>query len=107
MKLISNLSVLTTIPENYLDKLVDKSIWSICDAVEVMLEERESDISIDIGIGTLKIKNADDSIGYYFIPSKELEDAVRSTAIEKKNLLKLTLERNLVNKIIHTYKDIF
>lgn len=104
--LIQDLSTLTTIPEDALLKLKDKIIWVICDSAESELLSGEGLIKVDLGIGTLLLSiSEDDEILYKFIPSANLEDALKETFINKKNPLKLKLEKLLANKIIKTYKD--
>ena len=104
--IIEDVSKITTISHDVLNKLIDKGVWCICNSV---YESKLTDsplTELDIGIGTLYISNESDSIKYKFIPSSALETAVRDTIIENKNVLQLTLEKTLANKVIRTYKTI-
>lgn len=105
--LIKDVATLTTIPEKSLVKLVDKSYWCISNEVIESLKQGDTVTEIDIGIGILYIKVIDDTIQYKFIPSAKLNDTVKDTVINKRNILEDTLEKTLVNKIVDTYKDLF
>lgn len=105
--LIKDVSTLTTIPEKSLNKLMDKTYWCISNEVVESLKQDSNVIEIDIGIGELYIKVVDDTIQYKFIPSAKLNDTVKNTVINKRNVLEDTLEKTLINKIVDTYKDLF
>lgn len=104
--LIEDLSTLTTIPQEALNKLITKAIWCICDTIQESKLQNSTTTKINIGLGNLIIIDEDEQIKYKFIPNTELEDGVRDTLIEGKNPLSLTLEKTLVSKILKTYKDI-
>lgn len=103
---LESLSKLTTIPKDTFTSLSNKAVWCICDSVQ------DSDLNGDylskiyIGIGYLIIANEEEQIKFKFIPSEYLESSVKETLLEGKNPLQFNLERNLVNKILKTYKDI-
>lgn len=103
---LEDLSVLTTIPKDTLNNLFKKINLCICDEVQDSSLKNEEISKINIGIGYLIISNSEDQIKYKFIPSEDLENNVKETLIEGKNPLQRTLERNLVNRILKTYKDI-
>lgn len=105
-KLIDDLSILTTIPDKALNKLVNKSYYCINEAVLDTLLEDKNLVEIDIGLGILYIQILDNSIKYKFIPSNELEKNVKNTVINNKNNLQNVLENNLVTKIVNAYKDL-
>ena len=104
--IVEDISTLTTIKEEYLNSLVAKSEWCICSYVENSILNKESITKIDIGIGSLSILVEDNTIKYKFIPSEQLENAIRTTIINDKNPLKLKLEKVLVDKIINVYKEL-
>lgn len=104
--IIEDISKLTTIPQNALDKLVMKANWCIADSFKESIIAKNDLTEIDIGIGKLLISNLTEEIKYKFIPCEDLEKALISVALDKKNILELTLEKKLVGKILNTYKDI-
>lgn len=103
---LEDLSLLTTIPKDTIINLFKKLNLCICDEIQDSSLGNEEISKINIGIGYLFISNSEDQIKYKFIPSKELEDSVKETLMEGKNPLQRTLEKNLVSKILNTYKDI-
>ena len=65
--LIKDLSILTTIPEDTLTKLVDKCNWCICEYVnELQIDTKREDniVEIDLGIGKLSILISDNQLKY-------------------------------------------
>lgn len=104
--LVKDLSTLTTIEKENLDKLVDKAMWCICSYVEEMIDAKEKFTEIDLSIGTLTISIIDNQLKFKFIPSKTLEQGVRDTIINEKSPLRLSLEKSLVNKIQNIYKEL-
>ena len=103
---VKDVSVLTTISEKILSKLLDKVNYSICESIQEALITDDELVSLDLGIGTLNIKLSEDGIRYKFIPSKKLEDNVKNTFIYRQNLLENTLEETIVNRVTNTYKDL-
>lgn len=104
--LIEELSVLTTIPEDALNRLRNKAMWCIVDSFveDKLIDKNES--KVDIGIGTLVINDEEDCIYYKFIPNETLEQAIIQASIKKRSPLENNLEKGLASKIINTYKDI-
>lgn len=103
--LINDISTLTTIPTKYLAKLNDKALVCICDSVEESLVAEQEITEINIGIGTLYIKLEGELCKYKFIPSNELQKAVKATILNRQSSLTHELETTLVNKIMNSYKD--
>ena len=103
--LIEDLSNLTTIPTSALTKLSDKAVICICNDVEESLLKEGRVTEIDLGIGTLQILVEGNDIRYRFVPSKALEANMKSTVINKKNPLTVTVEESLIKRILNTYKN--
>lgn len=104
--IVENVSKLTTIPKQSLDKLNEKVVWCICDGFEQDVLDNKKYSELDLGIGILYISNTEDDIKYKFKPSELLENNIRATAVEGKNPLVVNLEKRLADKIVNTYKDI-
>lgn len=104
--LIEDAAMLTCIAVDDLKKLNN-----ICESmishyiVENMLE-KESITKIDIGLGTLSIKQDTQGIKYKFIPSDSLESLVETTYATKKSSLKQKIEKALGSRLTKTYKDL-
>lgn len=106
-KLTNDLSVITTIPENILDKLNDKALLCIAHDFHESILKNKAETTVDIGYGILTIINEDDIIKYKFQPNDTLEKTLIDISLGKKEPLQKTLEEHLCAKIIKTYKDIF
>ena len=107
--IVTDLALLTTIPDKTLAKFFKKMIFSICQAVEedILDEKNLTDITeLDIGIGKLYIKHVGADIKYKFEPSELLEKALLSTVVNKKNYLEKFLDRSLNKKFVEVYKDL-
>lgn len=103
--IIKDLSALTTIPEATLQKLAEKIKWCICDDIEESLLKGDSVTEIDVGIGTLFVGVKNESVSYYFTPSKNLESSVKETIVDGKNPLTDKIEQSLVSKVVNAYKN--
>lgn len=104
--IVKDVSTITTIPYDTLNKLNDKVLWSICNSIYESKLNNEEFYELDLGFGTLIIADQDESIRYKFIPSAKLEKSVISVIKDNKNPLQNNLENSLKNKIINTYKTI-
>ena len=107
MSAITDLSVLTTIPEKSLSHLLEKLEWIICNAVDDARLEGKDTAEIDLEMGTLFIRFDSESVAYKFIPSTTFDNKVKNTIIKKSNPLTCEVEKRLVKKITSTYKDLF
>lgn len=105
--IIKDTSVLTTVPEKAIKKLIEKMIYSINEAVVEARLTGESVIELDIGLGTLLIRLESDSIQYKFIPGEKLEESVKNSFINQQNLLEDALDASIVAKLTNIYKDLF
>ena len=104
--LIKDISVLTDVSENTLNKFLPLCNYCIGHSVHES-QCTHSDISeIDLGFGELHIKVESDSIKYKFIPSKELETMLVKTVTQHTSPIILKLESNLQEKIDRTYKEL-
>ena len=103
---IKDVSKLTTIPTKSLNKLMDRFIYCIVDAVkEDTLEDKEI-TEIDLYIGKLYIQHLGTQLKYKFIPSTKLEKHLNTLLSDGLNSLECALEKSLVTKITEVYKDL-
>lgn len=105
--LIEDLSVLTTISESSLNKLVEKSKFIICHDIQESLIGKNDITDINIGIGVIKIKIDNDGVRYRFVPSKSLEESIVTTVESGRSPLTCEIEQAIVNKIEKVYKELF
>ena len=66
-----DLSTITTIPKNSIDKLFEKEEWCICQNIEEQLGNKDVLTEIHIGIGYLSILLEDNTIKYKFVPRRD------------------------------------
>lgn len=100
---IKDLSTLTTIPKEKLDKLIEQENWIIVDSLE---QSSEPITSLDIGVGTLELINNLDNLEYRFIPSSNLEKMIIEYFQYGKAPLRTKLEETLADRVINVYKDL-
>lgn len=105
-KLTKELETITTIPEQQLLKLVEKTMFCVCQDVKESILAKEPTTEIDVGVGTLTIQVANGEVKYRFVPSAKLNDAIIKTIKEGNSPLTLVAETNLKDRIINVYKDL-
>lgn len=101
-----DVSTLTTIPDKSLNKLLSKFIYVINDAVAEARINKQSVVDLNIGLGILSLEIGQDELKYKFVPSKNLEETLKATVLEERNLLEDALETSLVEKLTTAYKDL-
>lgn len=106
IKVAEDISTLSTIPEKAINKLVDLAYLSIADGLVEIRSTNESEISYDIGIGTLTVILTDNSVRYRFTPSAKLNEVVKDTVVLGKNLLSSEVEKSIVDKFTNIYKEL-
>jgi hypothetical protein len=104
--IVKDVSVLSTVPDKTLDKLIEKGVYCISDALLEDIDTDKDVTELNIGIGTLYIKHTADTIAYKFMPSDEFANVVKSTVKNKQNLLSNVLDETLSKKFLEVYKDI-
>lgn len=107
MNLIKDVSLLTKIPENVLQKIEQKCIDSICYDIYQNMLQKEPTTCVDMGIGKLFIKLEDERIFYKIVPSENFENKVSKVVQERYNPLIDNVEQSLTNKIMNVYKELY
>lgn len=104
--LIKDISILTDVSENTLNKFIPVCNYCIGHAVHES-ECLKSFISeIDLGFGELHIKIDEGEIKYKFIPSNDLEKLLIKTVTQHCSPVISKLESNLQEKIERSYKEL-
>lgn len=105
---INDLSNLTTIPEVNLNRLFELLSDDICQCVVDSCQKFEDTSIIDLNFGKLviNIDNEEDNIKYKFIPSRQFENALVKSIIDKKSPLIDSVEKSLSKKIVNLYKEL-
>lgn len=105
--LIEDVSTLTTIGKYNLESLVDIVTSIISHDVVEDIKTQQPITSVDVGIGVLHITIQDDVLRYKFVPSRKLENCIRTTYISGESDLLTKVDEALGNRIMKTYKDLF
>lgn len=103
--LIKDLSNLTEVPEKYLNKLVENSFTILNNDMYESLLNKENQITVNIGIGTLVIIVNSEEIKYKFLPNTKLNECIKNASKEKYSELENNLNSSLVKNIVNTYKE--
>ena len=106
INLTSDLSLLTTIPDKVLEKLNDKLVYCISEAVAESALAEEEITELDVGFGTLFIKNDKFEPKFKFVPTENFMSTIKDSINNKLNSLEDTLNESLANKVVNVYKDI-
>ena len=106
--IIDDINKFSTISQKDLDSIIDKIILASCNAVSEDRLIRESVTNLDLGFGSLSLKNENDELYFKFKPSAKFEKALIETFNNSQDRLWISkLENTLSNTIIKAYKDLF
>ena len=105
-KLSGDLSKLSNIPEEILDKLLNITKYCISEAVYESLLQKDTITEIDLGFGDLLLKTNLGEIKIKFLPKEDLELDLKGVNNGDKPTLHHKLEKALSAKLIEIYKDI-
>ena len=103
--LINDLSTLTNIPIDIWEKFIDIAHMDIAHYAFETISQKETSLSIDIGLGILYIKYEDDNIKYKFIPHESLEREVEEAFVNKKSPLVEVSTKKLTTRLKNAYKE--
>lgn len=103
--LIEDLSILTSLSKSTLGDISLMAESAICHAMVESVLDRDDYAEIDIGIGTLYIKNYEDGLHYKFVPTQHLDSALKNSIKSKRSTLNKRADETLVNRINKTYKE--
>ena len=104
--LISDLSKITNVPEELLEKLASAAAYSIGEAVYESETASEDTTEIDLGFGTLLIKHSISGIKFKYLPNAAIEKDIVNIIRGKEPQLEVKLRNTLAAKLIAAYKDI-
>lgn len=96
--IVSDVGTLLKIPAKITTELTDKACLCIGAAISEAKQNGESQIILNIGIGTLSVNLID--MQCKFVPGKNLKTAIRSALASPSNPIELTLERVFIDKLL-------
>ena len=106
INIIEDISVLTDVSTNNLKKFVNVANFAIGHAVYESICSHDDIVSIDIGIGELRVKHEENKIYYKFIPSKDLEKLIVDTVVNGTSPMITKVDSKLQEKIDRAYKEL-
>lgn len=101
---VSDVCKICALSKTSVDKLIEIGSKDICHCV---YDNPGEVVILDIGIGRLSLGIEGDEIKYKFIPSPKMENMLKETLQNKKDLLTNMIEDRLTNRLLSTYKDLF
>lgn len=104
--LFEQLSIITGVPQDIIEKLIKKSYLCISDDLYNAKINGEMSVDIDIVFGTLTLKVQGDDLKIKFNPSEDLIKTIKSTLLENKSLLKTKIEKSLIDNITKTFNEL-
>ena len=104
LNVITDLSVLTHIPNKTLTELSHKLTLCIGNIIAESKAKGEQAVIINIGIGTLSIDLID--MQCKFVPSRELKTTIKTCINEPIDPLELALEQALIEKMNHFVEEV-
>lgn len=105
--IIKDLSTLTTVDMKTLESLLNKMMMCMYDVILESCIEQKDVVEMNIGIGTLSLLYQNNEIKYKFKPSAKFEEGIVKTIKTKNNTLDETIDKELKERLVHTYKDLF
>ena len=103
--LIDDLSILTSLSKSTLNDIALMAESAICHSMVESTLNFEDYAEIQIGIGTLYIKNCEDGLHYKFIPSDHLDSSLQNSIKYKRSTLNKRADETLIKRIKKTYKE--
>lgn len=104
--LFEQLSIITGVSQDTIEKLIKKSYLCISDDLYNAKINGEMSVDIDIVFGTLTVKMQGDDLKIKFNPSEDLIKTIKSTLLENKSLLKTKIEKSLIDNITKTFNEL-
>lgn len=101
---ITDLSILTHVPNKTLNELSHKLTLCIGSIIAEAKSKGEQAVIINIGIGTLSIDLID--MQCKFVPSRELKSTIKNCMTEATDPLDLALEQALIEKMNHFVEEV-
>lgn len=102
--IISDVGTLLKIPAKVTNELTDKACLCIGSAISDAKNNGETQLILNIGIGTLSINLID--MQCKFVPGKNLKTAIKSALDSTKNPVELTLEQAFIDKLLAICEEV-
>ena len=102
--IMSDVGTLLRIPTKITTELTDKTCLCIGSAISEAKNRGETQITLNIGIGTLSINLVD--MQCKFVPGKNLKTAIKSALASPQDPLELALEQAFTDKLLAICEEV-
>lgn len=103
--IVSDVGTLLKIPAKITTELTNKACLCIGSAISEAKNAGETQITLNIGIGTLSINLID--MQCKFVPDKILKSAIKTALNSPKNPVELVLEQAFIDKLLAICEEVF
>ena len=103
--IVSDVGTLLKIPTKITNELTDKACLCIGGAISEAKQNGETQIMLNIGIGTLSVDLVD--MQCKFIPGKNLKSAIKSSLSSPVNPVEIAIEQAFSNKLLAICEEVF
>lgn len=104
--ILKDISTLTTIPEQVLEKLVDIAIMCINDAYVESLASGDTEANMRIGLGDLRLRMDGNTVKLRLTPSAKLQESIANSTRNRESAVDVAVSASLRDKLINTYKEL-
>ena len=102
--IMSDVGTLLKIPTKVTTELTEKACLCIGSAINEAKQQGESQVVMNIGIGTLSINLID--MQCKFVPGKSLKTTIKSALASEVNPLELMLEQSFADKLLAICEEV-
>jgi hypothetical protein len=104
INIVNDISTLLRIPTKVTNELTEKSCLCISSAISEAKRRGESQVVINIGIGTLSVNLLD--MQCKFVPGKNLKAAIKTALTSQVDPLELSLEQIFADKLLAICEEV-
>lgn len=104
VNIINDVGILLKIPAKVSNELVDNACLCIGSIINSAKQRGESQVTVNIGIGTLSVNLID--MQCKFIPGKSLKTAIKSAMASQTDPLELMLEQSFTDKLLAICEEV-
>ena len=104
INILNDVGTLLRLPSKASNELTDKACLCIGSAIAEAKRRGDTQITINIGIGTLSVDLID--MQCKFIPSKNLKNVIKESLTTTTNPLELALEQALTDKLLAICEEV-
>lgn len=104
VNIVNDVGMLLKLPTKVTTELVDKSCLCISSVINEAKKAGETQVMVNIGIGTLSVNLID--MQCKFVPGKSLKTAIKNALANPENPLELELEKTFAEKLLNICEEV-